>query len=57
MIFFHRYVVNQETNKEMPAIFFFSNIFLSNLFFDCFPEKYAFKTGGSFVIKNTGIPW
>ena len=26
-IFFHRYVANQETNKTMPPIFFFPNIF------------------------------
>ena len=26
-IFFHWYVANQETNKTVPAIFFFSNIF------------------------------
>ena len=25
--FFHRYVANQEANKTMPAIFFFSYIF------------------------------
>ena len=40
MIFFHRYVVKK--------------YFLNNLFFDCFPEKYAFKTGGSFAIKKYG---
>ena len=27
IIFFHWYVANQETNKTVPAIFFFSNIF------------------------------
>ena len=26
-IFFHLYLANQETNKTVPAIFFFSNIF------------------------------
>ena len=27
IIFFHRYVANQQANKTVPTIFFFSNIF------------------------------
>ena len=29
--FFHLYLANQETNKAVPVIFFFLNIFLNNL--------------------------
>ena len=44
--FFHLCLANPESNKTVPAIFFFSTIF------NCFHAKYAFKARRIIAIKN-----
>ena len=45
--FFHWYVANQETNKTVPAIFFFPNIFLI-IYFQLFSCKIRFQSSSSY---------
>ena len=39
MIFFHWHVANQETNKTVPAIYFFPQYFLNNLLLTVFMQN------------------
>ena len=43
IIFFHRYVANQEADVTVPAIFFFSNIFVNNLLLTVFMQMMLSK--------------
>ena len=49
--FFHWYVANQETNKTVPAIFYFSDIFWI-IYFQLFSSKIRFQSLSSYCNKK-----
>ena len=51
IIFFHWHAANQETNKTMPAIFFFSNI-SRIIYFLLFSCKMRFRSSSTYCNKK-----
>ena len=51
-ILFHWYLANQDTNKTVLAISFFSNILWIISTFNCFHAKYTFKARRVIAIKK-----
>ena len=50
-IYLHRYVTNQEANKTIPTIFFFSNIFWI-ISVNCFHTKICFQNSSNYWNKK-----